>query len=76
MKIKKDKSAVASQVLGILSVFLWEFSIFPILAIVFGIIGIVNTNKNKTDGVGLAITGLVLGIIFLIVRIASQSNSL
>jgi len=57
--------SVASICLGIASIFLWEFSIISILAIIFGIVGLL-FNKNKwTPGIGLT-----LGIIFLLVRIS------
>ena len=56
-------AAIASLTLGIISIFLWEFSIFPILAIIFGIIGLINSEKTW-----MAQIGLVLGIVFLIVR--------
>lgn len=51
--------ATASLVLGILGFFL---PILSILALIFGGIGISNANQGAT-GKGLAITGLVLGII-------------
>ncbi|MFA5061953.1 MAG: DUF4190 domain-containing protein [Patescibacteria group bacterium] len=66
--IKNDKIAVASFVLGIISIFLWELSIFPLLALILGIVGIVRTNKSGA-GMWMAITGTVLGILFLIVRL-------
>jgi len=74
IKEKKDGFATASVVLGILSIFLWEFSIIPILAIIFGIIGIKKTLKNEKIGLSSAITGLILGILFLIVRIYNLYN--
>lgn len=64
-KIKTNKSAIVSLCLGIASVFLWEFSIIPILAIVFGIIGLIRNEKKWN-----AIIGIVLGVVFIIVRIS------
>jgi len=58
-------SSVTGLCLGIASVILWEFSIIPILAIIFGGIGLIRDKKRWMAGVGLA-----LGIIFLLVRIS------
>lgn len=63
-----DKVAVASLITGIVSVFLWSFSIFPLLALILGIIGITRTGE-KVKGRGMAITGTVLGVLFLLVRL-------
>jgi Domain of unknown function (DUF4190) len=63
-----DKVAIASLVAGIASVFLWSFSIFPLLALVLGVIGITRTG-DKVKGRGMAIAGTVLGVLFLLVRL-------
>lgn len=63
-KPKKDNVTTSSLVLGLLSVFLWEFSIIPILAIIFGAIGLARGKNKWQAGIGVA-----LGVIFLIVRI-------
>jgi len=63
-KDKKHWSSIASLWLGIASIFLWEFSIVPILAIIFGTIGLIRDKKRWMAGIGLA-----LGIIFLVIRI-------
>lgn len=68
----KNNIAKSSFILGIVSVFFWEFSIFPILAIILGIIGFTKTKEPDT-GRWMAITGTILGVVFLIVRI-SQLN--
>ena len=62
-KVKANLSSFLSLCLGIVSVFLWEISIIPILAIVLGIIGLIRDKKKLVAGIGLA-----LGIIFIIVR--------
>jgi len=57
--------ALVGFVLGLLSILLyWALAIVPILAIIFSIIGIVRTKKTKQKGKSIAITGLVLGIVF------------
>jgi hypothetical protein len=59
--------AIASLVLGILSVF---FSPLGILAIIFGGVAISQTGKDTTlGGRGMAITGLVLGIVIIAIWI-------
>ncbi len=57
---------------GMCSIILWPLSIVPIVAIVAGIITIMRYNKLvDKDGLGYTILGLVLGVVFLIVRIMS-----
>lgn len=63
-----DKVAVASLVAGVLSVFLWSFSIVPLSALILGIIGVTRTG-DKAKGRWMAITGTVLGVLFLLVRL-------
>lgn len=52
--------AIAALVTGIVSII---FSPLALLAVPFGIIGIVNTGPNNANGRGMAIAGLVLGCI-------------
>lgn len=66
MKKIINKSVTISLCLGIASIFLWEFSIIPILAVVFGMIGFIRDKKNWEAWIGIT-----LGIIFIIVRISS-----
>lgn len=51
--------------LGLASIFLWEFSLVPILAVVFGGIGLTKSNDKALS----SLTGIILGLIFLVVRI-------
>jgi len=69
-KQKKDGFAKIGLAFGILSIFLWEFSIFPILAIVFSGLGISRTIKKQNAGLSMAIWGIILGILYLAVRIS------
>lgn len=73
--------AVAGLVLGIIAVFsafvpLLNLLSFPfvLLAIIFGIIGLVQTIKGTKAGKGLAIAGLVLGVFALLVTVAMYSG--
>jgi hypothetical protein len=60
--------AVASLVLGIVGIFL---NFLSILAIIFGGVAIAQTSKNPNlKGKGMAIAGLILGIIIVISWIA------
>jgi hypothetical protein len=65
--------AIAALVLGLL----WGYGLLSILAIVFGAIGMKQTADRNQSGRGLAIAGLVLGIvgaaIALILIIAAAS---
>lgn len=66
--MKTEKNEWVSKVslgFGIASVFLWSFSILPILAIILGGVGLVRENNPWQSGIGLT-----LGIVFLIVRVA------
>jgi uncharacterized protein DUF4190 len=65
--------AVAALVLGIIG-FLIPI-LCSILAIVFGGIGISNANTKGSPGKGMAIAGLVLGIVGLPVGIAVLSGA-
>lgn len=65
-KPKRDWTPTASIYFGIASVFLWEFSIIPILAVVFGVIAIIGGTQNKWK----TLIGIALGIIFLVLRIS------
>jgi len=59
--------ALVGFVLGLLSVILyWVIGIVPALAIIFSIIGLVSVKKLEQKGKGLAITGLVLGIVYML----------
>ena len=67
---KTSGFAVASLVLGIVSVFFNAFWMIPsVLAIIFGIIGYLQSKKPGYKGGGMAIAGLVLGIIFLAIYV-------
>lgn len=62
--MKKHWSSNASFWLGIISIFLWDFSIIPVLAIVFGGVSLKEEGSNWK-----AWTGLVLGALFIIVKV-------
>ena len=56
--------AIAALVCGIAGLFL---NFLSILAIIFGALGIAQTNKNpEIKGKGMAVAGLVLGIVVLL----------
>lgn len=58
--------ALVGFVLGLLSIGLyWVLGIIPVLAIIFSIIGLIGAKKMGQKGKGLAITGLILGIIYI-----------
>lgn len=71
MKMKKD-SALIGYVFGILSIVFAFFK--PDAGIVLGIIGIVQSNKEKSDlgkrAKKLSILGIVLSIVILAISIA------
>jgi len=61
--------AVTSMVLGIVGIVLFWFPfvdlVAPILAVIFGHIGLSKANQGTAGGRGMAIAGLVLGYIML-----------
>ena len=57
--------AVASLVTGIIGMLLIPI-IFSLLAIIFGSVGMGQTNRPGVKGHGMAVTGLILGVIGLI----------
>jgi hypothetical protein len=73
--------AVASLVLGLVGlVTFWLLAVPPILALVFGLVGRgqIKASGGQQDGDGLAIAGIVLGIvgmaIFVIVLINAGNS--
>ncbi len=66
---KKNINPTVSFVFGLLSIFLSEFSIFPILAIIFGFISVSKYNDLSNRDKAFSIIGFVLGIIYLIASI-------
>ena len=76
---KKAGTAVASMVLGILAVLIgwipvvgWFIGfVLAVLAIVLGTVAIGQANKRPTEfgGKGMAITGLVLGVVTLAIAL-------
>ncbi len=61
-------AAMASMVLGIISVVLWFFGYSSILSVILGIIGLVLASKAKKEGFndGIRTAGFVLSLIGLI----------
>ena len=64
-KRKKDPMAMLSFGLGLASIFLAWIGVVPLLAVVFGAVGIGRTTEEGT-GRGFAIAGLALGVVFFI----------
>ena len=64
-KKKKDAMAIWSFGLGLASIVFAWIGLIPLLAIIFGGIGI---SRTKEEGTGrwMAVTGLILGIIYMI----------
>ncbi len=65
--------AVAALVLGIIS-FLIPI-ICGVLAVIFGAIGIGNSNNRGAPGKGMAIAGFVLGIVTVVAQVALLAQS-
>ena len=67
-KPKTNGLAIASMVLGILSIVFfcaWFFPVLPILAVVFGHIALSQIRKQGTSGRGMALAGLITGYLGL-----------
>ena len=62
---KYNGMCITGFILGVLSAFLyWLIPFLPLLAVVFSGIGLSKIKVDNTKGKGLAIWGLVLGILF------------
>jgi len=62
---KYNGMCITGFILGVLSVaFYWLVPVLPLIAIIFSGIGLAKIKADGTKGKGLAISGLVLGILF------------
>jgi len=61
-----DGFAVTGFILGLAAIFLWKFQLVSPLAVVSSAVGLSRTMGGKLKGRGLAVTGLVLGLVFLV----------
>ena len=78
-EIPGKNKAIASLVLGIISVVLWFFGYSSILSVVLGIIGVVMDSKSKEEGYDenirtagfiLSVIGIIGGAIFFVACVA------
>ena len=78
-EIPGKNKAIASLVLGIISVVLWFFGYSFILSVVLGIIGVVMASKSKEEGYDenirtagfiLSVIGIIGGAIFFVACVA------
>ena len=61
---EQNNMCSASLVLGIISIFLYNIVIIPILSIILGIIGINSFNIKKHNNKWMGTAGLILGILY------------
>lgn len=73
--MKEEKKFSGLSIAGFALSFFWVFLIPSILAVVFCGVGLHQINNNKRRGKGLAIAGLVIGIIGLLLWIFLISSS-
>ena len=68
---KTNGFAIASLVLGILGLVScgFTFSIAPLLALIFGAVGMKQIRVRNEAGRGLAVAGLVMGIVGLVLTV-------
>ena len=78
-EIPGKNKAIASLVLGIISVVLWFFGYSSILSVVLGILGVVMASKSKEEGYDenirtagfiLSVIGIIGGAIFFVACVA------
>ena len=78
-EIPGKNKAIASLVLGIISVVLWFFGYSSILSVVLGIIGVAMASKSKEEGYDenirtagfiLSVIGIIGGAIFFVACVA------
>lgn len=60
---------VTSLVLGIVSILLWFFVVIPLLAVIFGIIGLSTFDNKRQKNKSFGYAGLILGLFFLFLDI-------
>ncbi len=53
--------------MGVASIFLATFWVFPIIAVVAGILSLVKEGKDENNKVWPAVTGLILGVLYTLV---------
>lgn len=71
--------AIASLVLGIISMFINPWTILGILSVIFGVVGMSQTASEGKRGKGMAIAGLILGciaIVYFIWQLVAASSLL
>lgn len=66
--------AITALVLGLVSVFLFETVVIPIAALAFGAFALVKAGELRDQGVektgkGFALTGVILGSLYLVVAV-------
>ena len=66
--------AVASMVLGIISMFINPLTILGILALILGLVALPQTAGGVRRGRGMAIAGIILGCIAVIYFIWAMAN--
>ena len=78
-EIPGKNKAIATLVLGLISVVLWFFGYSSILSVVLGIIGVVMASKSKEEGYDenirtagfiLSVIGIIGGAIFFVACVA------
>ena len=64
--------AIASLVLSLVGIIpcFWGFQIPGLLGMIFGFVGLSQTKDNARRGRGMAIAGLVIGIILVLIAVA------
>lgn len=65
---------VTGFVLGLVSIFVYFIGIIPLLAMIFSAIGLSTFKEQTQKNKWMAITGLILGILFSILCIAFWAN--
>ncbi|NQU19349.1 DUF4190 domain-containing protein [bacterium] len=65
--LQNNKSAKTGFILGLSSILFYWIGIIPILAIIFSIIGLSTFDRTKQKGRWMAITGLIMGILYSLV---------
>ena len=66
---KSNVMCIASFVFGILSVFIWQLVIPPLLALTFGIVGVKNFDIKREKNKSLGYIGLGFGAFFLVLDV-------
>lgn len=71
---QNNPAAVAGFILGLVSLVLYYLTLIPILALIFGWVGLASFDEEKQKNKWMAVVGLVLGVIYCIMSLSEHGR--